>query len=856
MANRLKIIPGSPGTRKASEPVSPHRRNYFWNLVAGAAMLASMVTASINLVLPWLLSTLGAGHAVAVLIIPFARIGELASNLLLARPIGHMPLAKRAAFLSLMCSGILVALLAPTLFTKSLALATIIFMVVAIGIGVAHGANNLALQVIIAKTVKSEQQGNLLSIREMLAGLVALSVYLLHVGAQGAPGDHAGNAARLGIAAALMFLAALSVMLVREEPTCGSQRKSGAKLPWHLLRYSPMIRRYILLRIFARPTYLLVPFLVLHISGIVSHKHALSVFVFASIMGTIAGSAVASRLADRRLPFIVLAGPLIGCATVAYVLALDEYKRPQELFMYAGAFLTASMACKFLGIGLDTFLIKALQKEQVAPVTGMSRFIVVGVTIAFAASLGILAQSLNTWASLGVMAGLQIICLGLGWRSLADIPTADGSRRQRMPSDDSEIRFGPAGAPSLTDTPWLNKALLVRGLDTAGGNHQLLRGGCHSHVMRVKPRQAGRGEAVIKWISGDAGMTRRSWLMLLLRLQHLQNKRVQLLQSFMDEASFYLNTAQGTAGLRVPRSLWVHSDPWRQRFAVVMEPVPATARETGEPDGFNASLARVCLRRLAIFHASHWSEAGRRQGAGFWRGAMMWEAKSRFPECWVGAMLGLGLDQRYESLGRRLGPHLEKIRKAVKAIPVRTMIHGDFKVTNVFVEPDRADAQGEVWAIDWQWYGAGNPAADSVFFLLTSLRADLLTTTTVREMLRLEYHAILIREGITEYDFETMWTEWMWFAVDFLLYTVSCKWHGMTHAEVLANRAGGRDGLHLRSPQQIMQIITLIWEILANLGFPEPENPSPWDIEPAGLSNRTGCADHRNVFRTAQDDVA
>ncbi len=60
MANRSKTKKGNPGTRKTADPISSYRRNYYWNLVAGVAMLASMVTASINLVMPWLLSGLGA----------------------------------------------------------------------------------------------------------------------------------------------------------------------------------------------------------------------------------------------------------------------------------------------------------------------------------------------------------------------------------------------------------------------------------------------------------------------------------------------------------------------------------------------------------------------------------------------------------------------------------------------------------------------------------------------------------------------------------------------------------------------------------------------------------------------------
>lgn len=409
----------------APDPDS-YRHNYRWNLVSGVCMLASMGIASINLVLPWLLSSVGASHAVAVLIIPFARGGELAGNLLLARPIGQLRRAKWAAFGSLTSWAILVALLAPTLLVSSITLATMIFLVVAVGIGFADGAKTLSSQVVIAKTVRQDRQGDLFSTREMLAGVAAFVVFLLHAGAHDVPGSTTANAVRLAIAAVLALMAAFAIARVDErasEPATG--RHPGIKLlPWHLLRDSPVTRRYVLMRTSARPTYLLVPFLVLHVSAMVEHKHALSTFVMASIIGTILGSAVARRFADRDLPAIVLAGPLLGCATILYVLSLDELAPLHELILYAGAFLGASAAAKFLGIGIDTFLVKVFPEQQVAVVGGMAKFIAVGFTMGFAALLGILAQGITTYTALGVMAGLQLFCVWMAWRSLADVPAA------------------------------------------------------------------------------------------------------------------------------------------------------------------------------------------------------------------------------------------------------------------------------------------------------------------------------------------------------------------------------------------------------------------------------------------------
>jgi len=42
----------------------------------------------------------------------------------------------------------------------------------------------------------------------------------------------------------------------------------------------------------------------------------------------------------------------------------------------------------------------------------------------FAALLGVLAQGITTYTALGVMAGLQLLCVWMAWRSLADVPAS------------------------------------------------------------------------------------------------------------------------------------------------------------------------------------------------------------------------------------------------------------------------------------------------------------------------------------------------------------------------------------------------------------------------------------------------
>lgn len=44
------------------------------------------------------------------------------------------------------------------------------------------------------------------------------------------------------------------------------------------------------------------------------------------------------------------------------------------------------------------------------------------------------------------------------------------------------------------------------------------------------------------------------------------------------------------------------------------------------------------------------------------------------------------------------------------------MVHGDYKISNLFVNVDKSKS----YTIDWQWMGGGCPATDVAYFIYTS----------------------------------------------------------------------------------------------------------------------------------------
>ena len=153
-------------------------------------------------------------------------------------------------------------------------------------------------------------------------------------------------------------------------------------------------------------------------------------------------------------------------------------------------------------------------------------------------------------------------------------------------------------------------------------------------------------------------------------------------------------------------------------------------------------------------------------------------------------------------LGSILESKLNDIASAFSNLEMHTLVHGDYKITNIFVEDNQTDSS--VYVIDWQWFGVGNAAIDVTYFIATSIHESVIEKSF--ELVQY-YHKILSENGIL-YSWEQFWEAYKICWIDFFIYTVVGKWSNMQQNDVKLYKQEEKDGLHLRSYAHMKRLIT------------------------------------------------
>jgi thiamine kinase-like enzyme len=86
----------------------------------------------------------------------------------------------------------------------------------------------------------------------------------------------------------------------------------------------------------------------------------------------------------------------------------------------------------------------------------------------------------------------------------------------------------------------------------------------------------------------------------------------------------------------------------------------------------------------------------------------------------------------------------------------QTLIHGDFRYDNLFFNSD--NGQLNLTAIDWELFGSACATYDISYFVASSLRID--QRREFESTLLNEYHRVLVRRGVDDYDFETFYHDY------------------------------------------------------------------------------------------------
>lgn len=276
------------------------------------------------------------------------------------------------------------------------------------------------------------------------------------------------------------------------------------------------------------------------------------------------------------------------------------------------------------------------------------------------------------------------------------------------------------------------------------------------------------------------------------------------LNSYQVESRFYSHFGDTIKGIKIPHVYYNLEDAFNNKFGMILEEIHYT--ENGQPEGFSFENSKICLQKLAKFHASNWNKPLETKGrklwgiGGYWTGNKREANKKGIKIAWYKAINNFGenLMNIYggnKDMGKILDEKLHIIAKQFNALQPLTLVHGDYKISNIFVDNSNNN-EPNVFAIDWQWFGQGNAAIDVAYFLATSVHKDDLNK--LDQLLKIYYHSLL-QNGITNYSFEIFYKQFQICWIDFFMYTVVAKWSWMTPKDFLEYQKERKDGLHLRS---------------------------------------------------------
>lgn len=386
--------------------------NFFLNAFNGACTKLAEQIASPSLVLPWLISAMGAPASLSGFLVPLSRGGSLLPQLAISGKIRKFEIRKNfwvVAGVTQSAALLLMALVA--MFLSGLIGGIAILFLLTI-FSMASGVGSVSYKDVLAKTIPKGKRGTLLSVRATVGGVLSLGAgYLIYhyVG----DGEGTGIYAILLIAAAILwFIASALFFWIKEEPgaTAGSRTAiKEAKEGWVLLKRQPRFLRFVIARSLLLSVMLVIPFYSIFAREVTGTEvSGLGLFVITNSLAMVLSSYFWGRFADRSSKLVMASGGFVGVIGAAIALSFliipDTW---QTSLAFSSVFFIAGFAHAGIRLGRKTYLVDgAPEKERPLYVAISNTF--VGVITVLSAGLGFIADIMGVAWLIGLFALLMI----------------------------------------------------------------------------------------------------------------------------------------------------------------------------------------------------------------------------------------------------------------------------------------------------------------------------------------------------------------------------------------------------------------------------------------------------------------
>ncbi|ODC03417.1 MFS transporter [Terasakiispira papahanaumokuakeensis] len=317
---------------------------------------------SAKTVLPWLMSLVGAPHALVACLVPIRESGSLLPQLAIGSWVREHPIRKYFWSLGSGAQGLcVIAMIIVALVLKG-ALAGFLILGLLIILSLARGLCSVSIKDVQGKTIPKNRRGRLTGLATTCSGILAI---ILSIGLLG--GSHQLDTLSgmwlLGIAGCCWCVAALIFSRVNEQPGATEGGNHGLKTAFSrlkLIKEAPDFRGFVISRSLLLASALAAPYLML-LSQQDGHSISqLGGFLLASSLASALSASIWGWLADRSSRQVMLvAGMLaavlcIGIAIIAMI--ADGWSSGLTSLIYPTAFFILSVAHAGIRIGRKTYL--------------------------------------------------------------------------------------------------------------------------------------------------------------------------------------------------------------------------------------------------------------------------------------------------------------------------------------------------------------------------------------------------------------------------------------------------------------------------------------------------------------------
>jgi hypothetical protein len=225
------------------------------------------------------------------------------------------------------------------------------------------------------------------------------------------------------------------------------------------------------------------------------------------------------------------------------------------------------------------------------------------------------------------------------------------------------------------------------------------------------------------------------------------------------EVRFYESLGENV-GLRTARCYWAAGDKESDRYGLLLEDLGATGRLGDQIGGCSEEEAMLAVRELAGMHAAWWASAKLESfdwmhpGVDLVRAAMTFA----YPNAWPVAIerLGKHMSPEVRLAVEGLAPRLMKLMDVIVAEAPLTLLHGDYRLDNMFFGANGAPYGLAVF--DWQTINRGWGAYDLAYFMGANMPSER-RRACEREMLG-AYHQRLVEAGVQGYSGDQLWLDY------------------------------------------------------------------------------------------------